>query len=227
MSSYITSSVEPAGTTNAVKMSNSTFARKLSLPTDWNVIRIGMRMFIPATTGISGLPRFAVGLCSGTDNQIGDASATHFAGVITNQASWNYVGQYNHFAQIATYPCVKYGTTLNTGSTALTSDSRINVVPTKQCIWAVEITKGNPNYTFKLYCPNTSYDGSAYISPTEFAIAMNAGAGGMAAPAHAYSSAQTLPVSEATYGTFDGVNVWWNRTDNNVVISDLALVRLS
>lgn len=222
MASFITSSLTSEGTNYAIKMSNSTFARPLTIPSTWQSIRIGIHLWMPPdNSSPTGTPRFAFGLSSGTSNQVGDSNTTHFVGVITNSNTWTKSGSFS-YNSIAFAPCVKVGTTMTTGSN-MTGDSRLGISSSLACLWALEITKGSP-YTFKLWAPSVIANNLG-ITTTQFNIAMNAAKDGITLGS--VGTPQTLAVNEATNGTLNAINFWWNRTDMYPVIYNMAVVLLS
>src|SRR5579885_1728374 len=74
-----------------VAMNTAKWARLVQIPASWTALRIGIRVRLGDNGGaVASTPRFALGLCSGTTNILGDATTTHFVGAITNSSSWAY-----------------------------------------------------------------------------------------------------------------------------------------
>jgi hypothetical protein len=94
----------------------------------------------------------------------------------------------------------------------------------KRGAWFVDIIKGSPNYTFKMFYNNNG--GTADMTPAAFLAQI-----GSLAPAstnYIYSGAiGSLAVNVATNGVLDTVYCGWNLVTPRLFISNLAVVRLA
>jgi hypothetical protein len=91
-------------------------------------------------------------------------------------------------------------------------------------IWkefAVEITKGSPNYTVNMYLCSTVNA----TQVTEASFLDNERNDLMARVQHTYQTAQTIAVDEATDGTLDHVNIAWNNA-NDIWLNAITVRRI-
>ena len=232
MSSSIAQVTLNSATETAILMANSSFARPISLPSGWQKVRVGVRLYAGWAGGaLSSTPRLAVGLCAGTTNLIGDATTDHFAGVITSASGWSWSTNtgYTWFYNIAAAPCTRIGSTLSVGSN-LNTNLGIGTVGGStgvRSFWFADITKGSPNYTFNVYAmsggspPQAPADQSATAFLNAMALDVPSVTG------MAFGSAQGLAVDEATHGTLNAASVWWNRADVGLYLCDLAVAILA
>jgi hypothetical protein len=210
-------------TETTIQMVNNTFARLVSIGTSWNTIRLGLRMHM-ADTGadLTGTPTFAMGFCAGTASQFGDATTTHFVGLKTNAATWNRSA--NFYNNATAVPTKRVGSTTTTG-TSLLNLVIPNGLGTGQgrYIFFVDLIKGSPNYTIKLFCDQTGTSGdqsaATFLAKMELVTPSLSG--------YTYSSGQTIAVNESTNGTLDCVNVSWDRTTPVIEICDMAVAILA
>ena len=222
-------------------MGRSTLRRKLSVGTSWTKLRVGLRLCIEDTGGnVLSTPQFAVGLCSGTTNPFNDGSAitTHWVGAITAGASWTRASNAFGVGYGVTWlvPAKRigmtftYGTALSAGifnSAALGFAADANGV--NRGLFFVDITKGNPNFTFNGFIRASTVGAAApadrdvsydeFIEQLELPVPSITG--------HQDGTARTMAVDEATHGYLDTVNIFWNRSTPRFEISDIAAVRLA
>lgn len=214
---------------NYAEMSNGTWCRSVTIPSNWSKLRLGVLLGSSDLGDTpSGTPRFGLGLCSGTTNILGDATTTHFVGVLTDSASWNrWTSTGPVYYSITVKPFKKVGTT-ETFGTALTSDIRIPYTlgaVADRYLYVIEITKGSPNYSFKIFGiignnPQTDYTKTQFLTQLE-------AAGDMTLIQHAYSGAQTLAVDEGTDGTLNAINLWWDKAAFTMQVSAVGIAQLS
>src|SRR5437870_4036952 len=79
---------------NRARLTNSNIARLWGsdVGTTWTKIRIGCRISIEDSgANVTGTPRLAIGVCSGTSNIFMDATTTHFAGIVSTASFWNRI----------------------------------------------------------------------------------------------------------------------------------------
>jgi hypothetical protein len=206
-----------------VEMVNARFARA-PLPaifSGWTTLRVGLYLKIEDSgANVTGTIRFAFGLCAGDTNIPGDATCTHFAGCIAGSSPWTratgpirYSGS-NYFPAKIVNTTTTFGTTLG-GTIWQTQNLQILFV---------EITKGSPNYSFRVYGRSTA---TADTTPTlsDFYAAMSAGS--PSGTGMTYFPAQTVAVDEGADGTFDNACVWWNQTNPPMNIAAWQAYRIA
>jgi hypothetical protein len=122
------------------------------------------------------------------------------------------------------------GTTLTTG-TAFSADWRIGANGSAGAFrmgMYLDITKGSPNYTLKLWgalgIPGTAQD----LSASSFLTSMTAATPTLFGVTSAIgSSNQTIAVDEGANGTLNAINCWWNQSVVTPILSDIAIAVLS
>lgn len=212
-----------------VVLSNSQFARRLPFGTTWQSIRIGIRISMRDTgADLASNPRFWFGVCSGSTNLVSDATTTNFCGCATNATTWGRnATRYNKLsAGIVCATRVGSTNTFSTGANVISGSSLIQngaaLNAADRTLWFIQITKGSPNYTYRGFFCQT--DGAADRSHTEMLEQMEQVTPSLTG--HAWSNAVVLATSEAA-GTFDHVNISWERTYPEMEISDLVVTRFS
>lgn len=218
-----------------IVLSNSQFARPIPFGTTWNKIRIGVRLDCTTSGGnLTGTPRFAVGLCSGNTDLYGDATTTHFVGVRTNEATWTLTNSNRYLVNGSTLsPHKKVGTIFTAGTAffpgvqwGIGAGAATPVADRTQFI--LEITKGSPNFTLQMLGWINPGGVAAPVDNSDVAFYTNMeGAGNPAATNHTFSAANTLAVDEGVSGSFDHINIFWDRTTSEIELSDLAVARIS
>jgi len=176
---------------------------------------------------LTGTPLFAVGICSGSTNIFGDATADHFVGVRTQVATWTRAA--GPPVNYAINP-VQAGKMVGTTWTAFSATNWISgsgivmadATAGNRFCWFIDITKPT-SYTIAGYHRNVTTAGD--ISFATFLAQAEVDAASLTN--HTTSNSGTVAVDEGTNGTLDHVNVSWNRTTPEIEISDLAVVRLS
>jgi hypothetical protein len=86
-----------------------------------------------------------------------------------------------------------------------------------------DITRGAPNYTVKVFYPDSN---AAVSLTTRTTFLSQLEATTPTLLYHANGSDRTVAVNEATDGVLDHVNIWWNRSAPAVSIDDVSIVRL-
>lgn len=185
---------------------------------------------------VTSTPRFYFGISSGRSNVLLDATVTHWLGVVT----------VNTFRRVSAGPPAYYDLANNTGqpwypgkyiNTTLTTGTGLGAgsynaflfdsTTANRAVMFLDITKGSPNFSIALLC-NAAPAGTQSASDVDLATYTAQVA--LSSPAftnHIQFSTQTLAIDEATNGYFDGYNIAWDRTNPNIEISDLAVVRLA
>ncbi len=214
---------------NRIRLINSNFARLWStdVGTTWTKIRVGCRISIEDSgAAITGTPRFAQGICSGTSNIYLDATTTHWGGTVTNgdfgRVNDPPVRYYN--AGNLFVPAKRISTTLTVGTGFYASYvSFRDTTAGQRAAMFLDITKGSPNFTFNLFSPQSS------SFATDCSLATYLAQIALTSPTiteHAFGSAQTLAIDEVTYGYFNAINFAWDRS-SALEVSDVAVVRLT
>lgn len=209
-----------------IRMTNARFARSpiSSFFSGWSKVRIALYASIgDSGANITGTPVFGVGLCSGSTNILGDATTTHFAGALWQDATVTRFGGTPTRYQINPIsPATLVGTTLTTGTNLASTTVQLFCAPAPTCYF-VDITKGSPNYTLQLFAYATSTTPST--SEADFLAASVQGV--PVATGHTLMTSQTIAVDEATNGTFDHACVWWNQSNPTMDIWAWRLYRLA
>jgi hypothetical protein len=212
--------ITDVGGDNMVRMTNARFARQ-PLPdifTGWSQLRVALYLAINDSGGnITGTIRFTLGLCAGSTNIPGDATCTHFAGGLLASTPWTRGTGPTRYTGVNTFPSKLVGTTLTTGTT-FGGSYWLTGVP--QMLF-IDITKGSPNYSFRLFFPTASATPSVSDFETQSVAATPAFSN------YTYASAQTVAVNEGTDGTFDHSCVWWNQTNPTFDIAYWRVYRLA
>lgn len=204
---------------------NSIGARLVNLGT-WNVVRVGILWGVTQDAPGTITPDFAFGLCSGTAAVYGDASATHFVGVTTDGTAFGGWALHasGFFISQVFRPTKQVGVTKTNGtnftSTSATNGSSVNNYRT---VLMVEITKGSPNYSFRLFYRNAVT--AADFTVTDFTTVMEAAVPALAE--HTFSAAQTLAVDEGVDGTLTAAQFYWNLTTSDAEIDAKMVSKIS
>ena len=223
MSSFIRNRTIASILDGRIVLSNSDPARLFSIGTTWQTIRVALRMAMTDSgASLVSLPRFAVGVCSGTANRFGAASTTNWVGSITNVASWTRSTSPIRYAIGAFSVAKKVGATLTAGGTIGTANFQAEAPTGGRFLWFTDITKGSPNYSIRCFIRTSSLD----LDVTKDELLTQAPLATPSLTGHAYSSAVTIAASEAA-GSFDAVNIAWDRSVPEIEICDLVIVRLA
>lgn len=209
---------------NAIVMSNSCWAREISIPSTWTTIQLGLRWHWRDTgLNLVSLARLYIGVGHGTTNIIGDYSVDNWIGLISNAATWTRnVGYYSGGQPF--YGCTKVGTTRTLSAAVISSSGSTSVsngaatATADRCVEIVRITKGAPNFTID----NFEHNGATFVDVSEASFLTTLE---MAVPIlanHQDGNAQTLAFSEAA-GTLNAIQIAWERSQPVIEICDVAL----
>lgn len=204
---------------------NSIGARLVSLGT-WNVVRVGMLWGVTQDSPGTITPDIGFGFCSGTAAVYGDASATHFVGITTDNVpfgGWALHASGFFISQI--FRPTKQVGVVKTNGANLTSISATNgsSVNNYRTVLMIEVTKGAPNYSFRLFFRNSVNLNDYNVS--HLTTVMEA-----AAPTlgdHTFSGAQTLAVDEGVDGTLTAAQFYWNLTTSDAEIDAIMVSKIS
>ena len=202
------------------------FVRLMSIGTNWQKIRIGMRLAFNDPLARLYNSSFVAGVCRGTQYPFGNPLCTDFIGVgwpAPFDGSSLAIGTTSGLT-LNNYDSVQFSKLLKVGS-ALTQTSVTNNYTymsrdpaTNMSPFMLDIAKGSPNYTLTYWfqtqaqfttMPNVSR--AVFLSMMECEIT---------AP-YVTSSAQTQAYNGL--GLFDSVNVRWGRSTPTVEIHDLVV----
>jgi len=190
-------------------------------------LRVGIRFHArDLGSAPSGTPRFAVGLCSGTTNIMGDASVTHWVGAITDTLTWGYAAG-SHYGSIALSAAKKVGSTLSIGTNLTGSVMGIpgraaDSVPDRMLLF-VDIEKGSPNFSFSAFWPQPT--SAVDVSRSQFLARMEE-ATPSALTLHTFTTGGALAVDEVD-GVLNAINIAWDRSSFAMELCDIAVARLS
>jgi len=227
---------------NVLQLNGSSWARKLDFGTAWNTLRVGVLcQFGPDYTEnfsgyqFKGNVRFAVGLSKGTGNPLVGAGVDHWVGALTNDTLWTA----SDTAAAPYWQCdnivpAKYvGTTLTTGTDIVSSGACMfealdsGAFPRRNC-YMVDIIKGSPNFTIRLFCLTTHTSGASADPSTEAAFRTRMEEANPSQTNYTWFTGQTLAVDEVANGTLDSINIAWERPGPPyMLLSIIGLARLS
>lgn len=227
-----------AASQNAVSMANSTWARPVTMPAAWNHIRVGMRMHM-TNTGITLVsnPIFAMGFCSGTTNQYGTPTTTHFIGAAFDRATYGWQTPAISYATPTGVARKRVGTTNTDSAGSLTSAANgvfmagAATNTADRGIYFIDVLKGSPNYTFHypFHTDNSSTNTCGDVSSINFLTYMGYLNPVPTEPGYftGGTTDQTVAVNEGVDGTLNAVNLYWNRADATCEVCDIAVAVLA
>jgi len=198
--------------------------RSISIGSQWQKIRIGVRWSCTLTTNYVSSPALYLGMCSGTTNMIGDTTPQHFVG-------WHMKPDSTVSASNTNYISIPGGTSnsmlVNVGGVKTVAGFNVNPLNVGRvsrggaAIMVLEITKGSPNFLL------SNWSSSGYLStPSDFLTVMQA----VAVPTSIMSariSGEAMAVDEATNGYLDTINFAWQGVQGDFELSDIAYTRLA
>src|ERR1041385_7736295 len=229
------------GSDKRIKMSNNQWARRIG--TNWQQLRLGMRLGIrDGGGGIGATPRFAFGLCSGTENIMGDASATHFVGFRTIQSSWTRKTSADKIAYVTgttAFPsgfqqlCRQVGATI----TQLSTTYPVNLIGPADLHWTtlyIDFYKPGTHWRVRMRGWGVSADGNpAFHSsdPTKAdflaeMITTDPTISGDTSE-NIFDFTDTSDLINEGDGELDSFNVFYNVASPELEISDIAVARLA
>ena len=225
-------------------LANEEYLRPLSIGGNWNKLRLGaMLALTPNGTNNLVSCSLVLGLCAAASpfaNTGGFAAAStgNFIGadLISDNAGNSGPGNFLYnagtgnpfFTGAFAGARRRVGTTntfLNTASLSQAVAANNGSVQ-RRSLFYVEITKGNPNYTVKLYVHNAA-QGEMDFTPAHFLDGLEQSATPVVnGQTMIASSAVSIACSEAA-GVFDSVNLFWNKSAFPLEVYALAAFRIS
>lgn len=209
----------------AIEMINSHFARQFSIGSQWQKIRVGIRLSCNNSPGatLTGNPELFVGLSHGTSSVFGDAQVSHSVGLISS-GSWTWTSaQDGYFGTVTFRGCVKTGSSMTYFGSADNCNC-INASGSGRSMFFVDLER-NPTNTY-LSCSSFNRSNTTIndINQTEFFFYLE-----QDVPSegfHSYNSNFAfLPIDENTNGGLDSICVSWDRTVPRIVINDIAIYK--
>lgn len=202
------------------------YVRQLA-ESEWNTLRIGLRLSLNYRQTYGGTPKFAVGVCSTTNNSFAQATTNHFVGVISTSLNWTFeysaINSAYYYKEIKFAPIVRVGTSDSIGSDYVADYHVQSWSNVDASLFIMEIRKGSPAWTICLKTSNASDGREATYQ--DHIDAMNADWNDI--PLSAGPDAGiTRTVDENTNGVLNTINIAWDR-DRNMEIADLLVKRIS
>lgn len=221
------------------RLSASTFIRKLGFGTSWTRLRVGARLMARSGTntvipfGGGMTPRFGVGLCASTGAAFTrNMVAGHWVGVISTGATWNVsnpgAGSYI-LGFLSCAPAKKVDSTLTVGTNfagvtpavgSYVGSAATNAHPV---LYFVDIEKGSPNYSFRLFAISNPANGGNQTRAEWLTYMVE---DPPVVSNYIYAAAQTVAVDESTDGTLDAINIF-NELPIEIEVLDHGLVQLA
>jgi len=177
---------------------------------------------------ITGTPRLFIGVCSGNTNVYGDATVTNAFGAINTAAAFTFTaGTPSRVSNTQGFRSAKIvGTTVTddgaTGTASIFYDAEY-VTTLYRTAFSIDIIKGSPNYTARLFYRTTTTAGD--VTEDQFLAAMEAATPVLTG--HTYGGARAGIAMDEVAGVLDHVNLSWDRASTPFEISSLAVVRLT
>jgi hypothetical protein len=219
-------------------LANEEFVRRFSIGNTWNQIRLGV-MFALTPNGTSSIlgSKFVLGVCSGKTNPYAAASTTNFVGFLVNHTNAT-TGQDLTYNANSGNPYYSQGTARGAAATRVnTTVTQINntilggisYFPTntgtvqRRGAVLLDITKGSPNYTVKLWDiagaanMNNDYQTSSFLNDMESPT-----------PPSPFTGASSLALAASeTPGVLDTFDLFWNKASFPVEIYAIAAFRFA
>jgi hypothetical protein len=214
-------------------LSNATLRRLLSVGTNWTQLRVAIRFSMEDPgADMTSQPTFSLGVCSGTANPFNNGSATtdHWVGLRSTMATWARSAGPPPYTTLYPYtmrPYKRVGTTYSyaPGTNNLLYAWYVLYGTSIRQVFAVDITKGSPNFTIT-YVARTGISNPDDVSKETFLQQISLLTPNI--PGHSRSgTGNPIAVDEATDGYLNAVNVAWDRSSPKLEISDLAVVRFA
>jgi len=221
-------------TDQRLQLQNSQYVRAMTWGTNWTEVRISLRASVLAPRVAASLGFYgylAFGVCSGYTNAIGDASTDAFMGLWMgdqwrNNADWKYnaspSGFWTHGNGAWQWATKKEGTTFTQTNIAFDQSSVLASKETSRGLVMIQITKGDPNYTFKRWTMSLADAEADSTAETQIAQLIAP----IPDPSLFVTYGNPVTIAKPTLVP-DHVNMYWSNQVWPVEISDLYLVKNS
>lgn len=217
-----------------ISLTNAAWCRAFDMG-EWTQLRFGLRLLAGSNGGISVsyTPRWEFGLQSGESTMPLDTSVTNLVGYRTIKTGWTVSGsapnQYYSLGISTSQFFSKTGSTVTTEATP-SSGAVLPVVTASNVYGAIfQLTKGTP-YQASLMMATSSPPGGAMSRSTFLdaivAAELGKNTGGTSITGYAVVSDTSLAVTESA-GTFDHVFAAWDRPEWEMLITDIAIAKVS
>lgn len=207
------------------QMGREEFLRPMIIGTNWNKIRIGVRLGLTGNSTFT-LGSFGIGVCQGNSGYLADTTVDWFGGWTTQSGITGNTVTFN--AGTPNYYQLTSGTTAvwkrnNTTTTNTTATPAI-FLPTQPTAFRqqlfCDILKGSPSYTATLWAPNTAGLGQTDIGEASFLQSMeNEGT-----PTSVVAGSG-VAVTYSGSGLHDTISLIWTRCCPVIEISTIAVAR--
>lgn len=211
-----------------IALSNSQFGRKHGYGDNWNSLRFGLSVSFEDTgSSLSGVI-LRIGLCSGTTNMPGDATTDNSFGIKFSVNWTRFVMPppiYRWFGGGADrFVFSRVGAVESvTGLAAANID--VTVSGSLRTAFFLDVIKGSPNYTCNFFTGDNYTGARADCTPAAFMNQVSAAVPVLGG--HTLRAGAGLPINTALNGILDTVYVGWNLVTPHLLVSDIAVVRLS
>ena len=214
-----------AVTEQCIALAASQFGRAHGYGDNWNTLRIGLNCNFESSGASLVGTVLRIGLCHGTTHMPGDATTDNSYG-IKFQPAWYYHAGSDYAVNPTPYPNAfsRVGTTETLSATDL--NGRIGLVGLKRVCFFLDIIKGSPNYTFKVFMPSSSGT-FADSTPAIFLAQVTSLTPTLTACSYTSPTGTGLAINTGTNGVLDTVYVGWNMLTPRFFIGNLAVVRLA
>lgn len=212
MASLASSSFILAPTTDRyLELDNAEWVRELTIGNSWTKIRLAiLASIVPSGTG-DIVPKFVLGMCSGSSNPFGAATTTNFvgAGFVHNLTLTYGAGSGNpsFVSANSTGFISRVNTTVNYGGGLSGNFFTTTGTLARRTPLIVDITKGSPNYTIKTYTPATV---DTDVSYAEFVSAVEAASDPTAVGSLGMQSVSNPMAASESPGNLDHVDLFWS-----------------
>lgn len=223
------------GTRPYLSLSNEEWVRPMGWGNDWVKVRIGVLMAVTSSAANIPTCSFVYGLCSGAANPYADPSTTtHFIGMALGTSAavsgtWTYNGLANPIYTMGHVPFKRIATTntLGTGTTPAIGVATTTGTTQRKQLQFMDILRASPNYFFYTCGTPSGSSGQNHtvadliygceqttFGPTVSGVGMTVAVNG-----------SQIAVDEATYGTLDCINLYWNQSVLPMEIYGIAISR--
>lgn len=207
---------------------NSTYFRGFTVPATWASLRIGLRLCMDGSATTAGVNNyFTIGLSNGQSwgtnaiYYLNDYSGLNYTAASGGNAAYYHVKSTLAYTAKNVNNVVSLGTAGNV-DLYLPADATAGV----RRMLFIDVTKGSPNWTLKLFFPNVVPSAALDVSVADFIDTVQ-----MPIPTYTGHTSSTLPslAFNETAGAINSVFCGWNTSATPVYCetSDLAVLKLS